>query len=140
VAFLLEPDFEFIAVRIFDEHVRRAWRKFALRSHRAAGFNYRGNGTVDILRPYQSEAKMNDSARRASISRASFKGNDVVWPRTQNLNRAGIAKVLANTKHRCIKAQRSVRIFYCKSDVTQAMRLYHGRTSEKRRIGLDYYP
>src|SRR5258707_14171198 len=74
----LEPDLNFVAIRIGDVSVGEAGRELATTEQAPSGAFDLGDGTVDVVGVHEPKAEMRDAAPETDRSGVLGEGEDVV--------------------------------------------------------------
>jgi hypothetical protein len=71
LVFSLEPDLNFVAIRVGDVSVGEAGSELATTEQPSSGAFDLGDSTVDVARVYKSKAEMRDAATVTAVAASS---------------------------------------------------------------------
>src|SRR5229473_911760 len=94
----LEPDLNFVAIRIGDVNVGEAGSELATTEQAPSGAFDLGDGTVDVVGVHQPKAKMCDAAAETGRGRVLDEGEDVVPAGRSSVDEPISAPVLKQTE------------------------------------------
>src|SRR5260370_17610326 len=101
----LEPDLNFIAIRIGDVSVGKAGRELATTEQPPSGAFDLGDGTVDVLGVHEPKAEMCDARTETGGGGGLGEGDDVVPARSLSVDQAISPPVLAQTQNPFVEPQ-----------------------------------
>src|SRR5438034_1988144 len=106
----LEPDFNFVAIRIDDVSVGEAGSELATTEQAASGAFDLGDGTVDVAGVHEPKAEMCDAPTETGGGGVLDEGEDVVPARSLSMHQPISAPVLAETGDLLVEPQRASQI------------------------------
>src|SRR6266481_5872377 len=101
----LEPDLNFIAIRIGDVSVGKAGSELATTEQPPSGAFDLGDGTVDVLGVDEPKAEMCDAPTVTGGAGVLGEGDDVVPARSLSVDQSISAPVLAQTEDPFVEPQ-----------------------------------
>src|SRR6266403_5330277 len=104
----LEPDLNFIAIRIGDVSVGKAGRELATTEQPPSGAFGLGDGTVNVLGVHEPKAEMCDAPTETGGGGVLGEGEDVVPARSLSVHQPISAPVLAETEDLLVEPQRGL--------------------------------
>src|SRR6266404_1992207 len=119
----LEPDLNFIAIRIGDVSVRKAGSELATTEQPPSSAFDLGDGTVDVLGVHEPKAEMCDAPTETGGGRVLGEGDDVVPARSLSVDESISAPVLAQSEDLFVEPQRASQIPDGETDMSKAVRL-----------------
>ena len=123
--FSLEPDLNFVAIRIGDISVGEARSELATTEQPPSGAFDFGDGTVDIIGIHEPKAKMCDAATETGSGGVLREGDDVVPTGRLSVDESISAPVLAQTEDLLVEPQRAFEVPDGEIDVRKAVGLNH---------------
>src|ERR1700730_18007893 len=93
----LEPDLNFVAIRIGDVSVGESGSEFAATEQAPSGAFDLGDGTVDVIRIHQPKTEMRDAAPETGRGGVLGEGDDVVPTGRLSMDQPISAPVLTQT-------------------------------------------
>src|SRR6266404_9153260 len=121
----LEPDLNFVAIRIGDVSVGKAGSELTAAEQQPSGAFDLGDGTVDVLGVHEPKAEMRDAPTETGGGGVLGEGDDVVPARSLRVDESISAPVLAQTKDLLIEPQRASQISDGETDMSKAVGLNH---------------
>src|SRR5882672_8946080 len=121
----LEPDLNFIAIRIGDVSVGKAGSELATTQQPPSGAFDLGDGTVDVLGVHEPKAEMCDAPTETGGGGVLREGDDVVPARSLRVDESISAPVLAQTEDLFVEPQCASQIPDGEIDVGKAVGLNH---------------
>ena len=121
----LEPDLNFVAIRISDVRVRKAGGELASTEQAPSGAFDLGDRTVDVTGIHQSKTEMRNAATETGRGRVLGEGEDVVPTRRLSVDEPISAPVLTQTEDLLVEPQRASQVPDGEIDVRKAVGLNH---------------
>src|SRR6266446_8418200 len=121
----LEPDLNFVAIRIGDVSVGKAGSELTTTEQPPSGAFDLGDGTVDVLGVHEPKAEMRDAPAETGGGGVLGEGDDVVPARSLSVDESISAPVLAQTEDLFVEPQRASQIADGEIDVSKAVGLNH---------------
>src|SRR5712691_220456 len=121
----LEPDLNFVAIRIGDVSVGEAGSELATAEQSPAGAFDLGDGTVDVVGVHESKAEMGDAAPETGRGGVLGEGQDVVPTRRLSVDEPISPPVLTQTEDLLVESQRASQVAHREIDVRKAVGLNH---------------
>src|SRR5258708_33077926 len=121
----LEPDLDFVAIRIGDVSVREAGSEIATTEQVPSGAFDLGDGTVDVVGVHEAKAEMRDAAPETGRGGVLSEGEDVVPTRRLSVDEPISARVLTQTEDLLVEPQRASQVAHREIDVRKAVGLNH---------------
>src|SRR5437879_7719284 len=121
----LEPDFNFVAIRIGDVSVGEARSELATTEQATSGAFDLGDGTVDVSGVHQPKTEMRDAPAETGGGGVLGEGDDVVPARSLSMDESISAPVLTQTKNLLVEPQRASQVADGEIDVRKAVSLNH---------------
>ena len=121
----LEPDLNFIAIRIGDVSVGKAGSELATTEQPPSGAFDLGDGTIDVVGVHEPKTKMCDAATETGSGGVLREGDDVVPTRRLSVDESISAPVLAQTEDLLVEPQRASEVPDGEIDVRKAVSLNH---------------
>src|SRR5712675_1624346 len=106
----LEPDLNFVAIRIGDVGVGEAGSELAATEQAPSGVFDLGDGTVDVARVHEPETEMCDAPAETGGGGLLGESDDVVPARSLSVDESIAAPVLAQTEDLFVEPQRASQI------------------------------
>src|SRR5258708_16966436 len=103
----LEPDLDFVAIRIGDVSVREAGSEIATTEQAPSGAFDLGDGTVDVVGVHEPKAEMRDAATETGRGGVLGEGEGVVPTRRMSVDEPTSAPVLTPTEGLLVEPQRA---------------------------------
>src|SRR5437870_13903313 len=103
----LEPDLNFVAIRIGDVSVGEAGSEFATTEQTPSGAFDLGDGTVDVAGVHQPKAEMRDAPAETGGGGILGEGDDVVLAGRLSVDESISTPVLAQTEDLLVEPQRA---------------------------------
>src|SRR2546426_11163100 len=103
----LEPDLNFVAVRIGDVSVGEAGSELATTEQVPSGAFDLGDGTVDVVGVHEPKAEMRDASPKTGRGGILGEAEDVVPTRRLSVDEPISASVLTQTEDLLIESQRA---------------------------------
>src|SRR5713226_9259962 len=122
----LEPDLNFVAIRIGDVSVGQARGELATTEQAASGAFDLGDGTVDVVGVHEPKAEMRDAATETGRGGVLGEGEDVVPTRRLSVDEPISAPVLTQTEDLLVEPQRASQVPHREIDMRKAVGLNHG--------------
>src|SRR4029077_17688732 len=121
----LEPDLNFVAIRIGDVGVGKAGSERATTEQAPpAAFDF-GDGTVDVVGVHEPKAEMRDAPPETGPGGVLGEGEDVVPTRRLSVNEPISAPVLTQTEDLLVESQRASQVAHREIDMRKAVGLNH---------------
>ena len=121
----LEPDLNFVAIRIGDVSVGEAGSELATTKQAPSGAFNLGDGTVDVVGVHEPKAKMCDAATETGGGGVLREGDDVVSTGSVSMDESISTPVLAQTEDLLVEPQRASEVPDGEIDVRKAVCLNH---------------
>src|SRR6266436_5072637 len=121
----LEPDFDFVAIRIGDLSVGEAGSELAATEQAPSGLFDLGDGTINIAGVHEPKTEMCDTAAETGRGRILGEGEDVVPTRRLSVDESISAPILSQTEDLLVEPQRASQVPDGEIDVRQAVGLNH---------------
>ena len=121
----LEPDLDFVAIRIGDVSVGEAGSELATTEQAPSGAFDLGDGTVDVVGVHEPKAKMCDAATETGGGGVLCESDDVVPTGRPSVDESISAPVLAQTKDLLVEPQRASEVPDGEIDMRKAVGLNH---------------
>src|SRR6202171_6453774 len=94
----LEPDLNFVSIRVGDVSVGRAGSELATTEQASSGAFALGDGTVDVVGVHEPKAEMRDATTETGRGGVLGEGEDVVPTRRLSVDEPVSAPVLTQTE------------------------------------------
>ena len=104
----LEPDLNFVAIRIGDVSVGEAGSELATTEQTPSGAFDLGDGTVDVVGVHEPKAEMRDAPPETCRGGVLSEGEDVVPTRRLSVDESISAPVLTQTEDLIVESQSRV--------------------------------
>src|SRR5436305_4131442 len=121
----LEPDLNFVAIRIGDVSVGQAGGELATTEQASSGAFDLGDGTVDVVGVHEPKAEMRNAATETGRGGVLGEGEDVVPTRRLRVDEPIAAPVLTQTEDLLVEPQRASQVAHREIDVRKAVGLNH---------------
>jgi hypothetical protein len=121
----LEPDLNFVAIRIGDVSVGQAGGELTTTEQASSGAFDLGDGTVDVVGVDEPKAEMRNAATETGRGGVFGEGEDVVPTRRLSVDEPISAPVLMQTEDLLVEPQRASQVAYREIDVRKAVGLNH---------------
>ena len=106
----LEPDLNFVAIRIGDVSVGEAGSELATTEQAPSRAFDLGDGTVDVAGVHEPKAEMHDAPAETGGGGVLGEGDDVVPARSLSMDQSVPTPVLAQTEDLLVEPQRASQI------------------------------
>src|SRR4029077_20707450 len=121
----LEPDLNFVAIRIGDVGVGKAGSELATTEQAPSGAFDFGDGTVDVVGVHEPKAEMRDAPSETGRGGVLGEGEDVVPTRRLSVDEPISAPVLTQTEDLLVESQRASQVTHREIEVRKAVGLNH---------------
>src|SRR6266853_513508 len=121
----LEPNLNFVAIRIGDVSVWEAGSELATTEHAPSGAFDLGDGMFDVVGVHKPKAEMRDASPETGHGGVLGEGEDVVPTRRLSVDEPISAPVLTQTEDLIVESQRASQVAHREIDVRKAVGLNH---------------
>src|SRR5437660_12299869 len=136
----LEPDLNFVAIRIGDVSVGEAGSELAATEQTSSGAFDLGDSTVDVAGVHKPKAEMRDAATVTGRGGVLGEGDDVVPTRRLSVDEPISPPVLTQTEDLLVEPQRASQVAHREIDVRKAVGLNHAYLEILSRSNFCYTP
>jgi hypothetical protein len=117
----LEPDLNFVAIRIGEVSVGKGGSELATTEQAASGAFDLGDGTVDVVGVHEPKAEMRNTATETGRGGVLGEGEDVVPTGRLSVDEPISAPILTQTEDLLVEPQRASQIAHREIDVRKAV-------------------
>jgi hypothetical protein len=117
----LEPDLNFIAIRISHVRVREARSKLATTEKASPCAFDLGNSTVDVARIHEPKSEMCDTASETGRAGVLGEREDIVPPSRLSVDEPVSAPIFTQTEDLLVEPKGAVKLPDCQIDMSQAV-------------------